>query len=522
MRLNYYYNFKNPIRFFINIENLNFANIDILKHSWSSPFVFRIRKDENSFRTLSIPNIYNFYGAYTYYNSELQKSGFDLENLEQLDKNHNRMSISYKTGDFLEKSYDYWLQKDYFNLIKFDVLLRYDIKSFYESIYTHYILKGKLKAHSRTSDTPLSHLNNGRTAGILMGNYLSTYMASILLLKISEEFSKRLRKSKLSNKCGFSYFSDDFYIFTNEEYIEQISRIFDEVLENFQLTKNESKLKRYNYIEYNNDDLIEKYWKHITDKCQRQQKYQMQLLEEKKIDKVDNLIFLNQLIYRSNKLKKYRDRRVFIVNFFKSDFFITTDFSSTNFHDYDVHQLLFLIKNYPEICLYIVDLLKSESLGNKKELINYLFDIFMRKLDTNFQDEQLYLFYLLYLLGERKKFKGKKCCEKILMTHNSILIAYCLKYKYITPAQILDDDINESRWLIYYYLILRDQDLYRNIDVSIRKYLIPQSVSKPVLEDAYLKFYRQNLEAKNDILEDITKVKENIKEYFEQKYGKKQ
>ena len=522
MRLNYYYNFKNPIRFFINIESLDFTNIDISKHSWSSPFVFRIRKDENSFRTLSIPNIYNFYSACAYYNSKLPKSNFNLENLELLDKNHNRMSISYETGDFLEKSYDDWLQKDYFNLIKFDVLLRYDIKSFYESIYTHYILKGKVKDNSQISDTPLSHLNNGRTAGILMGNYLSTYMASILLLKISEEFSKRLCKSKLNNKCEFSYFSDDFYIFTNEECIEQISRMFDEVLENFQLTKNEAKLKKYNYIEYNNSDLIEKYWKHITDKCQRQQKYQTQLLEEKKIDRVDNLIFLNQLIYRSTKLKNYRDRRVFIVNFFKSDFFITTNFSNTCFHNYDVHQLLFLIKNYPEICLYIVDLLKSESLGNKKKLLNYLFDIFFEKLDTNFQDEQLYLFYLLYSLGERKKFKGKKCCEKILMTHNNILITYWLKYKYIMPEQILKDDINESKWLIYYYLILRDKDLYIDLDNSIKIYLIPKSASKKDLKAAYLNFYHQNLEAKNEILEDIAKVGENIKSYFEQKYGKKE
>ena len=45
MRLNYYYNFKNTIRFFMDIENMDFSKVQQNKKSWSVPFKFRIKKD---------------------------------------------------------------------------------------------------------------------------------------------------------------------------------------------------------------------------------------------------------------------------------------------------------------------------------------------------------------------------------------------------------------------------------------------------------------------------------------------
>lgn len=70
MRLNYYYNFKNTIRFFMNIEQMDFSSVVNDKKSWSAPFIFRIKKDNCSFRKLQIPNIYNFKLAYDYYKNE--------------------------------------------------------------------------------------------------------------------------------------------------------------------------------------------------------------------------------------------------------------------------------------------------------------------------------------------------------------------------------------------------------------------------------------------------------------------
>ena len=112
MRLNYYYNFKNTIRFFMDIEQINFSSVDINKNSWSAPFNFRIKKDDNTFRTLKIPNIYNFKLAYDYYKNEFSNLGYDFENLECLDV-HKRMKIDYDLGEFKENSYNEWQLIDY-------------------------------------------------------------------------------------------------------------------------------------------------------------------------------------------------------------------------------------------------------------------------------------------------------------------------------------------------------------------------------------------------------------------------
>ena len=61
MDYNNIYNFKNSIRHFINIDNIIFptspASIDIDDTCWTKPIKFTIRKNDNSFRTLKLPNI---------------------------------------------------------------------------------------------------------------------------------------------------------------------------------------------------------------------------------------------------------------------------------------------------------------------------------------------------------------------------------------------------------------------------------------------------------------------------------
>lgn len=61
MFLNNLYNFKNPIKHFINIDNIklpdNITKKDIQYFSWTMPFGFRIRKQDDKYRMLKIPNI---------------------------------------------------------------------------------------------------------------------------------------------------------------------------------------------------------------------------------------------------------------------------------------------------------------------------------------------------------------------------------------------------------------------------------------------------------------------------------
>lgn len=519
MRLNYYYNFKNTIRFFIDIENLDFSKVQQDKSSWAEPFKFRLRKNEKSFRTLQIPNIYNFKLAYDYYSNTISQFGYNFENLESLDL-HKRMKISYELGEFKENSYDEWQLIAYNQLIDYDLLIRCDIKSFYDNIYTHYIFNDVTS--DLHIDKPLSHMNCGRTGGIIMGNYISLFVAELLSKKISSRFENRI--NELGLDCDFSYFSDDFYIFTSNDNKDKVIKIFDEVLEEFRLEKNEDKLEVFDYLKYTNEDVVEKYWKIITRECKNQQ-YKQGIEIAKGVRKYNNnLFFTNQLIYRLNKLEDYRKKRVFIVNFFKSAFFRTIDFRSTYFNEYNYHQLLYLIKEFPEISLYIGNILDSFEEFKSLEFINKIINFYNRSLSSNYHDEQLYLYYLLYKLGVTEKVKNEEMNKKVLDSKNYILISY-----YIANSMFNTDEINiikgycdESYWLVYYYLILNDQTLFSDLENSVNKYLIPNSAKTVDVKNAYKEFYIDNLNVKNEILVPLENIINKLEEYFNEKYKKEE
>lgn len=62
--LNNLYNFKNTVRHFLNIDNIIMPS-DIDKYdsnnlSWTESIKFKIKKDDNHYRILKIPNILNF------------------------------------------------------------------------------------------------------------------------------------------------------------------------------------------------------------------------------------------------------------------------------------------------------------------------------------------------------------------------------------------------------------------------------------------------------------------------------
>lgn len=519
MKLNYYYNFKNTIRFFMDIESLDYSKVQQDKCSWSVPFKFRIKKDNNSFRTLQIPNIYNFKLAYDYYNNEIPQFGYDFENLESLDS-HKRMEISYELGEFKENSYDEWQLIDYNRLIDYDFLIRCDIKSFYDNIYTHYIFNDVTS--DLYIDKPLSHMNNGRTGGIIMGNYISLYVAELLSKKISAKFEDRI--IELGLECDFSYFSDDFYIYTSKENMDKVIMLFDEVLEEFGLEKNEDKLEIFDYLKYTSEDVIEKYWKKITRECKNQQ-YIQGIEITNGVRKYDNnLFFTNQLIYRLDKLDDYRKKRVFIVNFFKSAFFRIIDFSDTYLNKYNYHQILYLIKEFPEISLYIDNILDSFEEFKSIEFINKIINFYNKSLSLNYHDEQLYLYYLLYKLSATEKVKNEEMNMKVLDSKNYILISY-----YIANGMFNTNQINiikgyddESYWLVYYYLILNDQNLFNDLENSIKKYLIPQSAKSDDVKNAYKDFYMDNLIVKNDILVPLENVINNVETYFNEKHKKEE
>lgn len=298
MEINNYYNFKNSIRYFINIDEVNFPfevdEINIEKLAWTEPINFRIRKENDKYRMLKIPNILNFICAY-----EKFKNYLNFTDTNSMDI-HKRLVPNVETGDFATGTYDLRLEEDFKLLSIYDNLIKLDIKSFYGRIYTHHI-----NFENQGDENYLTNLNLGNTNGLIMSNYISLYFAEKYLKDISDDINAKLREEKID--CSFSYFSDDFYFFCNKKYNSKIIDVFNKVLEKYDLERNDAKIELWKYIEYNNYNLIEKYWKKVISESKAR------FDEEKSNNK---LYFVNQLIYRMTNLKDDKQRKIFLTTFF--------------------------------------------------------------------------------------------------------------------------------------------------------------------------------------------------------------
>lgn len=106
----------------------------------------------------------------------------------------------------------------------------------------------------------------------------------------------------MGNACKFSYFSDDFYFFCNKHDNEKIINLFDKVLESFNLERNEDEVSIWDYLKYNDYNLIEKYWRKIVSDS-------INCFDNTKNNNV--LYFTNQLIYRMSNLEDDKSRKIF-------------------------------------------------------------------------------------------------------------------------------------------------------------------------------------------------------------------
>ena len=130
------YMFKNPIRHFLNVENLLYPSFtlnvnEIDDYAPTKPLKFTIRKyyGQDEQRELLMPNLLNF--ALLFSHVESFPNFYDIESISV----HSSMSANLDTGDFKAYVYQKNVENDLLRLTKFDKLYRYDIKSFYNSIY---------------------------------------------------------------------------------------------------------------------------------------------------------------------------------------------------------------------------------------------------------------------------------------------------------------------------------------------------------------------------------------------------
>jgi len=136
---------------------------------------------------------------------------------------------------------------------RFKVLIRTDITNFYNSVYTHSIawaLHGRkiafadkeFKLIGNKIDKLVQYANDGRTNGIPVGSAVSDLIAEILLAKIDQNVSLRLKKKKITF-LG-TRFKDDYRILANsEEDTKKILSVLSEELHKFNLLISENKTK---------------------------------------------------------------------------------------------------------------------------------------------------------------------------------------------------------------------------------------------------------------------------------------
>jgi hypothetical protein len=496
VKINNFYNFKNPVRHFLNIDNVRFQSkadeLDIKDLSWTQPINFRVRKEDNKYRTLKMPNILNFYCSYNRF-----KDSSNFLDFSSIDT-RKRLIPNTKTGDFATGVYDEQLENDFQELCIFDNLLKLDIKSYYERIYTH-----DIKFENKGDENYLTNLNSGNTNGLIMGNYISLYFAEKYLKDISDDIENKLKQEKVD--CVFSYFSDDFYFFCNKKDNESVIRVFDIVLEKYSLERNDVKIELWTYLSYNNYNLSEKYWKKIISDCKNR------YIEDRNDNK---LYFTNQLIYRLSNLKDNKLKKTFLNTFFKSTYFYELDINKFYIELFNFHQLCFIFKFSPETMLYSINRFKKVNLFKGDKFKKFLEVRYKEALLKSFNDEQLYYYFTIKTLGFNNILE--ETVDLVADSNNQLLVSYYLKEQFFNSEHLskLKSKIEERYWFQNYHLILYS-DLINDLENSINKYLIPSYADKARQKKTYLDFYAVNLQSNISLIKDIKSISVNINDYMD-------
>ncbi len=495
------YNFKNPVRHFINVDNViypdDIADLTTNELSWTEPIRFRIHKGENDFRTLKFPNFLNFCSLYLKIK--------DKNNFLTIDKidDHKRMSPNIITGDFKSNSYSINIEKDFELLCIYDNLIKADIKSFYGRLYLHDLDLGNIESY-------VGNLNNGRSNELLLGNYVSLFVAETFLKKISEELVLTFQKRNID--CKFSYFSDDFYFFCNEENNLEVLKIFSEVLEKYELEVNNDKTEYWNYDDYSDMNLVEKYWKKIVSEDR---------IKVQKTAKDNQLFFgfINQIIYRKSKLPNYKLKKVFVNNFFKSTYFNHLDWRRYDLQDFSCHQLFALFKFSPEILLYTIE--KFKVFDNfKNKIYDFLRIRFNKVLKQNYYEEQLYYYYAIKSLGFESILLDNK--NLVFNSTNQVLKSYYILDNIFNDVleQLLVED--EKSWFVNYHCLLKMSSFHNINDYIIKKYLVPNYANKASQQETYLEFYKENINNNVWFINTYNEIKLSVGDYIKEKIEERQ
>ncbi|MEE3892816.1 RNA-directed DNA polymerase [Priestia megaterium] len=246
----------NPIGLIESLAFINLCEKDILNimHNKND---FAARK---AFRTNSL--VYKKRNKQTVYYTEGTNSKKQLLiSLES--KGTYFRHYPFKTVTKLLNSSRFNYSKD-----KYNSLMIIDMQDCFSSIYTHsykwlisskaYDSKNLKSANSIYSniDVFLQNLNGSKTNGIIVGPELSRLLAEFLFVHIDQQLIDILAEKRIfENKDYTIYrFVDDYYIYTNNQQVQAtIREELANLLNNFQLKINESKLKVFDKNENINE-----------------------------------------------------------------------------------------------------------------------------------------------------------------------------------------------------------------------------------------------------------------------------
>lgn len=494
------YNFKNPIRHFFNLDKIRFDNSESCAFedlSWTAPVKFKIFKTEDSQRTISFPNILNYYHTVKCFETE--------ENFYSINKmsDKKRVSPDLDVGEFSVLSYYKSVQMDAFNLTKFDKLLIMDIKSFYGRIYTHdFGFKNDKYLEQRAGS-----LNAGRTNGLLLGSYLSLYLAEKYLKKIEDELDSELDRQNI--KCHYEYFSDDFYFFCHNSDIDKIKSIFSKILDAYELQVNYDKTVIFDFEEYTRDNNLEKLWKKIIKESQSRDEL---IKKQRKIKDtyVGHPFFFTQLVYRLSQISELKYKRIFLSNFFKTYYFDNLKPKIYQLSESDLNNICYIYKLMPETMLYSLTTIKQMAGFNLKTFKEFVLARFDSVLHSEKYEEQVYFYYAIKVCGLDQELYAFK--DLVLKSKNQILISYFVIDKIINKADYATfvTHPKENEWLQnYHYILVNDKSM---IDM-----LIPENAKKDKQKSSYREFYKLNIDNNTPIMKPIKKVTEDIKKFIEAK-----
>lgn len=498
---NILYNFKNPIRHFFDLEKMDYNTAkksEIDDFSWAAPVSFKIFKTENSKRTIGFPNVLNFYYA-------LQKmhgldNFYSIKNLSP----KKRVTPDLDTGEFSVLSYSKSIQNDLFNLTKYDKLIILDIKSFYGRIYTHEL---GLEDAPDQLERRVSGLNLGKTNGLLLGSYLSLFLAEKFLVKIENRLNEEIKKNDID--CYYEYFSDDFYFFCNNKDIEIIQKLFGGVLDEFELQINETKTEIIDFETYSKNNSLEKLWKKVI-KLSEQKDREAEIKRHKEIGYLGHPAFFTQLVYRLSQISEFKYKRIFLANFFKTYYFRNINPKHYMLSESDFNYLCFIYKSMPETILYSLDKVKQMKGFNCDLFKEFLISRFKSSFFIGNYEEAVYIYYAFKLCGFNDDLKAFK--QDVLNSKNQVLISYFILDKIIEKPDYEQfiTNVKENEWLQnYHYCLVYDKSKFA--------ILIPSWAKKEKQKKTYEDFYKTNLEKNISILKPIESVTADIYKYIDLK-----